>query len=295
MSGSRAAETGRGGANTIRWGAFLAPPLLLSLALLVLPQASFLWMSFHEDLGLGQSSETASLVNYVRIVTDPFYLHSIWLTVYLSAAAAAIGLVLGFATAYALARLGGWRARLALSLILTTSLITIVIKLMGLNLMLGASGLVNQALLAVGAVASPVAFVNNELGVLIGLVQYTLPILVLMLFGVVQTIPVGLEEAAAIHGASRAAIFARVILPLARTGLIGGGLIAFNMGMGAFTSAVLLGGGRVLTMPVLIQQKMIQSSEYGMGAALSTVLLVLVFTVNIVVATCVTRRRGSRP
>lgn len=260
----------------------------------MLPQASFVWMSFHEDLGLGQVGDTFALRNYVTIVSDPFYLRSIWLTIYLSAGATAIGLALGFPTAYALARIGGWRARFVLSLVLTTSLITIVIKLMGLNLLLDNSGLVNSVLLALGVIASPVGFVNSQLGVLIGLVQYTLPILILMLFGVVQTIPESLEEAAAIHGASRGYIVARVVLPLAQGGLLGGGLIAFNMSMGAFTSAVLLGGGRVKTIPVLIQEKMIQSTDYAMGAALSTTLILLVFAMNVGLAVVVARARPRK-
>jgi putative spermidine/putrescine transport system permease protein len=275
----------------VRWGRFLVLPGMLSLALLVLPQASFVLMSFHRDIGLGQVSEAITFTNYVTIFTDPVYLRSLWLTVHLSATATAISMLVGFPTAYALARIGGWQARLALSLVLTTSLTTIVIKLLGLNLLLSSSGPINQFLVLAGITAAPIAFTNNQLGVLIGLVQYTLPILILMLFSVVQTIPRSLEEAAAIHGASRASVFVRVILPLAKAGLVNGGLIAFNMSMGAFTSAILLGGGRVRTIPVLVQEKMMQTTEYGMGAALSTVLLVLVFLVNAGVATVVMRQR----
>jgi putative spermidine/putrescine transport system permease protein len=155
---------------------------------------------------------------------------------------------------------------------------------MGLKFMVGESGVLNAALLDVGLIAEPLRLLNNRTGVVIGLVQYTLPILILMLFGVVQTIPRYLEEVAEIHGATRAAIYGRVILPLAAPGLIGGGLLAFNMSMGAFTSPMILGGGRVLTMPVLIQQKIIQNGEYAIGAALATVLMVLVFFTNLAVA-----------
>jgi putative spermidine/putrescine transport system permease protein len=278
-------------AGQVWWGTLLVPPAILSLALLVLPQASFILMSFHEDIGLGQVSETFTVANYLNIITDPVNLRSIWLTIHTSAAATAVGLLLGFPTAYALARLGGWTARLALSLILATSLITIVIKLLGLNLLLGSSGPINQFLVFIGLVAAPIALVNNQLGVLIGLVQYTLPVLILMLFSVAQTIPSALEEAATIHGATRMHTFFRIVLPLARPGLVGSGLISFNMSMGAFTSAALLGGGRVRTMPVLIQEKMMQSTDYGMGAALSTVLLILVFIINVVIATMAMRRR----
>jgi putative spermidine/putrescine transport system permease protein len=267
-----------------RWRRLLWPPLIISALLFALPQAAFIWLSFHDDIGLGQVSQTLTLNNYLTMLTDPFYLRSIWLTIVLSAEATAIGLLLGFPTAYALARLGNWVTTLALSLILTTSLITIVIKLMGLKFILGESGVVNSILLAAGVIATPLQLVNNQAGVVIGLVQYTLPILTLVLFSVVQTIPRYLEEAAEIHGASRATIYARVILPLAAPGVIGGGLLAFNMSMGAFTSPMLLGGGHVLTMPVLIQQKIIQNSDYAIGAALATVLLVLVFLANIMIA-----------
>ncbi len=272
------------GADPARmWGRLLWIPLILSAALLILPQAAFVWMSFHRDLGMGQVSEHFTLANYVTLATDPFYLRSMWLTTYLAGAATLIGVLIAFPTAYSLARWGTWVATLCLSLILATSLITIVIKLMGLNLILGPSGILNQLLLAVGLVNTPIEFVNNRTGVLIGLVQYTLPILILLLFGVAQTIPVQLEEAAEIHGATRFATFFQIIVPLAKQGLVSGGLIAFNMCMGAFTSPLILGGGRVLTVPVLIQQKMIADTEYGVGATLSMLLLIIVFLINVLI------------
>jgi putative spermidine/putrescine transport system permease protein len=277
-----------------RWRRLLWPPLIASVLLFCLPQAAFIWLSFHRDLGLGRVAPEFSFGNYVTIVTDPFYLRSVGLTALLAVEATAIGLLIGFPTAYALARLGNWITKAALGLILTTSLITIVIKLMGLNILLGGSGLINAPLVAAGILASPLKLLDNEIGVVIGLVQYTLPLMILVLFGVVQTIPRHLEEAAEIHGATRAAIFLRVVLPLAAPGLVGGGLLAFNMSMGAFTSPVALGGGHVLTMPVLIQQKVIQDSDYAIGAALSTMLLVLVFAANVAIAFCAERLLGAR-
>lgn len=275
---------------TLRRRDFLWPTVFVCSVLLVLPQATFIWMSLHADLGLGQFAETITLANYVSLATDPFYLRSIGLTVGLSAATVAAGLALGFPTAYVLARVGGWIATVLISLILTTSLIAIVVKVMGLDILLSATGLVNRLLLATAAVATPVPFIGNELGVLIGLINYTLPIIIVILFAVVQTIPASLEEAAEIHGASRFAVYRLVVLPLARPGLLAGGLTAFNMSMGAFTSAVLLGGGRVRTVPVLIQQTIIQNSEFGRGAALATLLLVLVFGLNVAAALALSGR-----
>jgi putative spermidine/putrescine transport system permease protein len=278
-----AATNRQPGRTGTRWEWFLWPAVLISFMLLVFPQANFIWLSLHADLGLGQVSDALTGENYLRLLTDPFYLNAFWLTLYLSVATAAFGLLVGFPAAYALARIGGWTASLLLSLILTTSLITVVVKLIGLNIILGASGLINQIVLGLSLSNSPIQMINNEFGVFIGLVQYTLPLMIVLLFGVVQTIPVSLEEAATILGATRAATYWQVILPNARAGLLSSGLIAFNMSMGAFTSAVLLGGGRVRTVPVLIQQTIIQETKYGEGAALSTTLVGLAFLINVAV------------
>ena len=97
---------------------------------------------------------------------------------------------MGFPAAYALARIGGSIASLLLSLILTTSLITVVVKLIGLNIILGSDGVINRVVLGLGLSSAPIAMLNNDFGVFIGLVQYTLPLMIVLLFGVVQTIPV---------------------------------------------------------------------------------------------------------
>jgi len=248
-------------------------------------------MSFHRDIGMGMVGKELTLANYVDVFTDPFYLGSIWLTVWISVAATGAGLVLGFPTAYVLARMGkGWASTL-LSLVIVTSLVTIVVKVMGLNILLGSSGLVNSCLLYLGLISSPLALLNNETGVVIGLVQYTLPILILLLFSGIQTIPVHLEDAAAIHGASRFSIMRKVVLPLAMPSVVAAALIAFNMNMGAFTSAVLLGGGQVRTLPVLIENKLIENTDYAMGATLSTILLLFVFVLNVMIGLGLLNRR----
>jgi putative spermidine/putrescine transport system permease protein len=281
-----------------QWRRLLWFPLALSASLLIFPQLTFVAMSFHRDIGMGQVSPDFTIANYTRILTDAFYLRAIWETTYLSACATFCAIILAFPTAYWIASIERPLATLMLTLILASSLITVPIKLMGLDIILGPSGIVNRALEALGIIRSPVALLNNDIGVLIGLIQYTVPILVLMLFAVVQTIPRYLEEAAHIHGASNAAAFFQVIVPMAKQGVLGASLLSFNMCMGAFTSPLILGGGRVLTLPVLIQQKIIDDSDYGLGAALSIVLVCFVLLMNVAVGAYAMRegrRRVKRP
>ena len=151
-----------------------------------------------------------------------------------------------------------------------------------------------QLMMALGLLDKPYTIIGNVTGVVVGLMQFTMGFGVLLLYGVVRTIPTSLEEAATIHGASRARVFWRVILPLSLPGVIVGSLMMFNMCMGAFTSASLLGGGRVFTLPVLIQRSVIVETKYGMGATFAAVLLVSVIVINLVSVFLVKRLRAAR-
>jgi putative spermidine/putrescine transport system permease protein len=75
--------------------------------------------------------------------------------------------------------------------------------------------------------------------------------------------------------------------------LIAGGLISFNLDMGAFTSAVLLGGGKVLTLPVLIQRKIFLDVDYPIAACLATVLVAIVFAFNLLSVLLLRQRRKT--
>lgn len=277
-----------------RWEWLLGPPLAASLILFVVPQLRFLRVSFYRDLGYARIDPVLTAENYVRFFTDPLLLQSLALTVALSAVTSLACLVMATPTAYLLAR---WRSpwvSLLVAVLLASSFVTIIIKVLGLNVLLSSEGLLNRALLALHLAAEPVRFLGNRLGVVIGLVHYVLPLMVLVLFSVFQTIPRRLEEAAEVHGASRAAVFRTVVFPLSLPGVIAGLLMIFNLCMGAFTTPAVLGGGRVQTLTVLIERKVRQDVDYPFGAAMATVLLVSVLGLNALTTFGVTRLRRSR-
>ena len=68
----------------------------------------------------------------------------------------------------------------------------------------------------------------------------------------------------------------------------------FNMCMGAFTSAALLGGGRVFTLPVLIQRTVMMEIKYSMAGTLAAVLLVTVLLINLLSIYLIRRLRSAR-
>lgn len=259
----------------------LAAVLLASLAFFVVPQFVFVRLSFYRNLGMGQVGDWAGLGNYQRILTDRFTLGVIGRTVWLSAAAALGALVVSVPAAYWMTRLRSRWLGVLIVLLLISSFVSVVVKVLGLQMLLGSNGMVVALVRTLSLGAWSPALLYNDIGVAIGMVQYTLPLTMLVLFGVFQTIPASLEEAALIHGASDWRMFRRVLLPEAARGLLVATLVSFNMNMGAFTSAALLGGGKVLTVPVLVQRMITLDLDYPDAAALSVVLTLAVIAVNL--------------
>ena len=252
-----------------------------SALLFLLPQFFFVRQSLLPDLAPGIVGDTLSLDNYRAIVTDTFYLGVFVRTIVLSAVSVAAALLLAFPTAYLLARMSSRVVRWLIVLLLISSFVSVVVKVLGLTMLLGTDGVVVALLRALSFGLWNGRLLHNDASVAIGLVQYTLPLLVMILFGVIQNVPASLEEAAAVHGASDWRTFRRVLFPLLWPGTVAGALIVFNMNMGAFTSAVLLGGGRVLTVPIMIQRKIILETDYPNAAALSLLLTLVVVLVNL--------------
>ena len=73
-----------------------------------------------------------------------------------------------------------------------------------------------------------------------------------------------------------------------------GALMIFNMCMGAFTSAALLGAGNVFTLPVLIQRTVMMEVKYSMAATQAAVLLVSVLLINLLSIYLLRRLRTAR-
>ena len=278
----------------IRWDYLLIPSFVVSFVLLASSQLTFLRGSLSTDLGLGILSPTIGTANYETLFTDEFYLRSLWLTIKVSAIATLCTLVMSFPVAYVIARMRSRWAMVMLAGVVVSSFVTIVIKVYGLIVIFSADGGLNTLLMSMGLLDKPYTIIGNVPGVVVGLMQFTMGFGVLLLYGVVRTIPRSLEEAATIHGASRARVFWRVVLPLSLPGVIVGSLMMFNLCMGAFTSASLLGGGRVFTLPVLIQRSVIVETKYGMGATFAAVLLVSVIVINLVSVSLVKRLRAAR-
>lgn len=263
-----------------RWELILLPPLVVSLLLLIASQLVFLKGSLQKDLGLGQLAPGLTLANFHEILTDPYFLSSLWLSIQVSTVAMVITMLIAFPAAYAIARMEGRLAIFLIAAVVVSSFLTIVVKVIGLLLIFSSSGPLNRSLAWLGAISEPVTIVGTIPGVVLGLIYYTLGFAILLFYSIAVTIPRSLEEAAEVHGASRFGVFRQVVLPICLPGVAAGALMIFNVNMGGFSSTALIGAGKVLTLPIVIQRTVILENNYGIGASLAVLLLLVTLAIN---------------
>src|SRR5262249_37564567 len=94
----------------------------------------------------------------------------------------------------------------------------------------------------------------------------------LPLMNAVQSVDPHLEEAARTLGASRIRVFRRVVLPLIIPGLQSGIILVFVLAASAYVIPMLLGGGRVQTLPTVMVQQLMGSLLWPFGAVLALTL-----------------------
>ncbi|CAN5394316.1 hypothetical protein BH09PSE5_BH09PSE5_15130 [soil metagenome] len=267
--------------HTRRWAWLTLPQLLFTGGVILLSQFVFLKSSLHEDTGLGLQSPAVTLTNYLLVWQDGDYLAALGLTLRLAFIVVLVSVLIAWPIAYVLSRMRTRAPTTILTAVIAASFIPLPIKALGLMILFSAEGVVMTALRALDLVGPDFRFIGSFFAVAVGYTHLAIGFMVTMLFNTLLAVPARLEEAAAIHGAQRLRVLWRVVLPLSLPGTLSASLVLFNLLTGAFVSAVLLGGGKILTLPVLIQRTLILDNDYGIAATLAVVLLVIVLAVNI--------------
>jgi ABC-type spermidine/putrescine transport system permease subunit I len=134
---------------------------------------------------------------------------------------------------------------------------------------------VNGGLKALGLITSSIRFLGTELGILIGLVQAFLPLMVLPLATVLAKLPKDLESAAMSLGAPRLAVWRRVILPLAVPGILAGSVLVFCAALTSFVTPQVLGQGKISTFATIAYQQAALVLDWPFASALAVSLLLM--------------------
>jgi len=239
-------------------------PVLFLAVLFLYPVARFLLMSL----------EQGTLAHYEKALLDSLYLWVLIDTFRIALIVTLVTLALGFPLAWFLASAPPRWATVGFVFLLLPFWTSVLIRTYAWSVILGRNGVLNRFLLDLGIIEQPLALLNNETGVLIGMVHVLLPYMVFPLFAVMRRQDPTLLQAAQGLGASGPQTFWSVFVPLTVPGILAGTTLVFVLSLGFFITPAVLGGGKVIMIAVLIETQIRELSNWQFAAALSTVLLV---------------------
>jgi putative spermidine/putrescine transport system permease protein len=248
----------------------LAPLALVLIGFVLVPVIMMLPTSFREyEPGLGLAPGVWTLENYTQIVTDDYYREVILRTLGLGLFVTLACLLLGYPVAYLIARgPERWRVPLIL-LVVFPMMLNLVVRSFGWIALLANRGLVNNLLIELGLISSPLKLMFNLTGLMIGLTHIYLPFMVFMLVVAIRNVPRDVEAAAAVLGSSRVHVFTAVTLPLSAPGILAGSILVFVLTISALVTPRMLGGPTYKVMATLIYDEFMQLLDWPSGSALS--------------------------
>ncbi len=194
-------------------------------------------------------------------------------------------LAIGFPTAYFIATRSAATRSAWLFLITVPYWVNLLIRTVSMKFLIRDTGPLNEALLSLGLIGEPLALVDTNLAVQLGLFYSYLPFMVLPIYASVERYDFALSEAAADLYGGRWTILRRVLLPIVRPGIVAGCILVFVPSLGAFLAPDLLGGVKTFLIGSLIEEQFKgNAGNCPFGAAASMILLTLVLLALLVCA-----------
>lgn len=262
----------------MKW--LLVVPLLIFFVLFFVIPVGLIFASSFNPQKIGQVAVTSELTldNYLRFFTRSNYLLAAGRSMLLATIVSFVTLVIAYPMAFVIAKTENpGRNTFLLILVLAAMQLDMVIRLYGMMVILGDNGLINQILLRLGLTEPdrPARLMYNFPGVVLGLVQFSLPFMILTLVGVIRGIDPSLEEAARSLGATRRRAFLRVTLPASMPGILSGSLLVFALSISSYIVPALMGGFRVGVLPIHIFQQVAEGARFQFGATIAVILFFL--------------------
>jgi spermidine/putrescine transport system permease protein len=258
--------------NLRRW--FLLPSWTWLVVLFAAPFAIVLAYSFLSRGPYGGVEQPASIENYQRLF-DPLYLTILLRSFVTAALATALCFAIAFPAALFIAR-ATKRRNLYLQLVMLPFWTSFLVRTYAWIFLLRDTGLINTVLQRIGLIHGALPLLYNDGAVLLGLVYGYVPFMVLPIYATLERLDPSLVEAAADLGARPPTTIFRVIMPLAKPGIIAGSVLVFIPCLGAYLTPDLLGGGRTVLVGNLVQNQFTTARDWPFGSAVSIVLMVIV-------------------
>ena len=256
-----------------------AIPILIWVGFLVgLPLVFVIVLSFLTRDDLGNVVIKFTLSNYKRIF-DPTYLRVFFNSFLLATLTGLFTLLIGYPVAYFTANLSPKKRSLSIGLIMLPFWISSLLRTYGWIILLGNTGIINNILIKLNIIQSPLNMMYKFSTTLIGTAYMLIPFMIIAIYNSVDKLDKSLLEASYDLGASKRQTFLNITLPLTLPGIAGGFTLVFIPSLGLFFISDLLGGGMTLFLGNVINSQVTKGRNKPLAAAFSIGMIILVLII----------------
>jgi len=199
-------------------------------------------------------------------------------TLFMSLVITCACIMLGYPIAWLLANLPARKANILMILVLLPFWTSLLVRTSAWKVMLQQQGVINDVLVWLGLVAddSRLIMINNQFGTIVAMTHILLPFMILPMYSVMQTIPQTYLRAAKSMGATNWTAFWRVYFPQSVPGIGAGCILVFILTIGFYITPEIVGGTTGTFISNRIAFHISSSLNWGLAAALGTILLTIV-------------------
>lgn len=268
-----------------REGLVLAlPAAVFTGALFLLPVGLLLSEAFQID-------GSWSIQGYIDFAVKPLNQTVFLRTLKLGFLVALTSAIIGYLCAFCIVNLGEKSRGRVFGLVVLPLMISPVARTYAWIVILGRTGIVNDAVVGLGLSDTPIRILFTETAVFIGLLQLFLPLMIISLVSAMENLPKDVIPAARVLGANWFQVFTKVILPLTKDGLVMGGTLVFAGCLTAYITPAILGGSKVLMLETLLYQRVNIANDFVSAGIIATILIVMSFSANLLLKRIATARQ----
>lgn len=215
------------------------------------------------------------LSHYLFLLQDALYVDAYLSSLRIAAVSTLLCLLLGYPMAYYIARAPARCRPLLLMAVILPFWTSFLIRVYAWIGILKNNGLLNQLLLALGVVRTPIELYRTDWAVYIGMVYTYLPFLIMPLYAHLAKMDTRLLEAASDLGARPWTAFWRVTVPLSRNGIVAGCLLVFIPAVGEYVIPELLGGADTLMIGRVMYNEFFGNTDWPMASAVTCAMVLI--------------------
>lgn len=199
----------------------------------------------------------------------------LWQSILYSLVSSLVCLVLGYPVAYYIAHRGPVAQKMLYMLVMLPMCMSFLLRTLAWVGLLQDTGIINNLLAALGL--PRLHLIRTPGAVILGMVYNYLPYMILPLYATIVKIDPRLIQAAEDLGCNSIQVFSKVVLPLSVPGILSGTTMVFVPAVSTFYISQKLGGTDTVLIGDVIERQFKQGNNPNLGAALSLVLMILVF------------------